>query len=47
MRKTSWMPWTFVSAVEFEPDTRANAYGYELLGQAQLEKLARRAGSAI
>ena len=37
----------FVSAVEFEPDTRANAYGYELLGQAQLEKLARRAGSAI
>ena len=37
----------FVRAVEFEPDTRANAYGYELLGQAQLEKLARRAGSAI
>lgn len=38
---------SLVSSVEFEPDTRANAHGYELLAQAQLEKLARRAGGVI
>ena len=38
---------SFVSSVEFEPDTRANAHGYELLAQAQLERLAQRAGGAV
>ena len=38
---------SLVSSVEFEPDTRANAHGYELLAQVQLEKLARRAGGVI
>ena len=36
-----------VSSVEFETDTRANAHRYELLAQAHLEKLARRAGGVV
>ena len=38
---------SLISTVEFEPDTKANAYGYELLAQAQLQKLMRNGGCGV